>query len=751
MIRRVHLLCLPLMIAGTAYGQEESFDLSDAASSKPPPQLYTSSIEAGIGYQSSNTFHIGRYGGVVGQAPFAIVKGTSDGSDAWNQGRKFWDASIGVYGFDTLNINLRAGIQGLWRASAFYDGFTRTFADSARTPYFGAGTGSLVLPANWVSGSSSSQFSVLNATAKPLDLKVAWRNAGGAFVLTPFSGYEFKIQFDYRRRQGTRPQSLAFGHEGNFPVGVFFPQPVDYNSYQATASFGFANARLQWNASYNFALFANGFDAVTLPNPFSRSLNNLPGNAWPAGPFAGHPFSTAQYALPPDSAAHRFGFAGAYSVSPKTRLTLRASYQIQTQNDAFLPYTISPRIFVGTPPPRSSFNGKVRNTHIAAGLTSREWKRADFSASYSYDDRHNLSPMDTYSYVANDTQDQLQPFIPGNSRYIRLNLPYSFTFHQVKAEAGYRIAPRTRLSLAYTGDFKWRNYQQVSQTDEHTVRAKALSTFSDGSVWVAGSYATRDVGAYDVALPWVLSHTDSYLNVSNTRDGIENPLLRKYNMADRRRTEAKAGLTADVTQRLVVDVSGGMARDNYLDSPIGLRSSDSYRADADLTYIVSKALTASLFAGAERIRANLNGYLIFDSVAGNANRQWNVRSFDTMHNLGARVSWLVLPEKFKLDGSYILADGTSRTMVQSFQGFIGTVSSPLPAVRDINHSANLAGEYSFRPDAALRLGYTVVRQVTRDWQYANMGLAPVAQILGSGIQPPRYTAHIVWVTTRYQF
>ncbi len=750
MIRRA-LLSLPLLFAAQAQAQDGGFDLSDAGTSKPPPPLYTKSFEAGLGYQSLDSFHLGRYGGVTGEGPFVLLKGAFDGGDAWDRGRKFWNADINVTGFETLAFNVRAGIQGLWRASAFYDGFTRAFTDSAKTPFFGAGSNALVLPSGWVSGSSSAQFSLLNTTAKPLDLKVAWRSTGGEFVLVPFSGYELKLQFNYRKREGTRPQSLAFGHEGNYPVGVFFPQPVDYDSTQATTSFGFANKRLQWNASYNFAMFSSGIDAVTVPNPFARSLNNLSGNAWPAGPFAGYPFSTAQYGLPPDSAAHRFSFTGGFAVTPKTRVTLRAAYQIQTQNDAFLPYTISPRIFVGTPPPRDSLNGKVHNTQLAVGFTSREGKNADFAASYTYDDRHNLSPMDTYSYIANDTQDQQQPFVPGNSRYIRLNLPYSFTFHQIKAEAGYRVAPRTRVSLTYTGDFKNRTYQQATQTEEHALRAKALTTFSNGSVWVAGSYASRDVGSYDVALPWVLSHTDSYLNASGTRDGIENPLLRKYNMADRRRTDVKGGLTIDATQAIIVDLSGGYAKDNYLHSENGLRASNSYRADADVSYVVSKALTASLFAGIERIRADLNGYLIFDSVAGNPARQWNTRSYDTMHTLGTHVSWQVVEDKFKLDGSYTLADGVSRTKVQSFQGFIGTVSSPLPAARDITHAGTLAGEYTFRPDTALRLGYTVARHITRDWQYDNMGLAPVAQILGSGIVPPRYTAHVVWVSTRYQF
>ena len=734
-----------------AQAQEDSFELGEIAPAKPPPPLYTSVIEAGVGYQSADTFHFGRYGGVTDQGPFAIVKGTLDGGDAWNDGRKFWNADVNIYGFDSLSVQARGGVQGSWRVGASYDGFTRAITDSAKTPFLGVGGDRLTLPTNWVTGAFSAQFSTLNASATPIDLSVKWQSMGGDFVLVPYAGYELRLQITNRNRDGLRPQSLTFGHEGNFPVGVFFPQPVDYNSNQVTASFGHNGPKLQWNAAYSISIFSNGIDSVTVQNPFARSLSNVIGNIWPAGAFAGYPRSIGQYSLPPNSAAQQFLVSGGYTVTPKTRLTLRLSYQLQTQDEPFLPYTANTQLSVLTPLPRGDLDGKVHKTHVAINLTSREWKNVDVAAGYILDRRHNLSPMDVYSYVANDVQDQIQPLVPGNSRYIRLNLPYSFTFQEVKAEAGYRIVPRTRISLAYTGDFRKRDYQQVATSEEHTFKAKVLSTFTRGSAWISGTYASRDGSTYDNALPWVLSHTESYLTASGTRDGIEQPLMRKYNLADRRRNEAKGGVTLDAAQNLAVDLSGGYAKDNYLHSAIGLRSSDSLRMDADVSYVLGKIFTVSAFAGYERIRANLNGYLIFDTASGNPNRAWNTRNRDSINSAGMRLTWQAVPDKFKVDGSYTLSDGTSRTGVQSFQGFVGTMSSPLPAARDITHTGNIAGDYAFRPDTALRLGYTIARHSTRDWQYANMGLAPVAQILGSGIVPPRYTVHVVWLTTRYQF
>lgn len=750
-------LALPtLVLAGAAGAQESSFELGAIAPPKLPPPLYVSAIEAGIGYQSLESFHFGRYGGVTAEGPFAILKGAISTGDAWNaeggdHGGRFWTAAVDLKGFGTYALAARGGQRGRWRMAVFADGFTRALSDSAATPFFGAGTDRLVLPGNWLTGVSSARFTRLEQSLKPVDLKVAWRTVGGDFVLTPLEGYEVRLQFSTRNRQGIRPQSLAFGQEGNFSVGVFFPLPVDYDTHQATLSLAYADPRLQWAASYNVSVFTSVTDAVMVPNPFSGSLSSLVANQWPAGAFAGFPLGFGQYGLPPDSAAHQFLVSGGYAISPKTRLTLRLSYALQSQDETFLPYTANSQLLAPVPLPRESLGGQVAKLHFALNLASREWKDVDLSMGYTLDDRRNRSPSDIYSYVANDVQDQIRPTIPGNSRYIRINLPHSFSFHQAKAEAGYRLAPRTRLSLSYTGDFRWRDYQQVARTAEQVFKAKVLSTFASGSAWLSAGYAFRDGSDYDSALAWDLSHTEAYLNSAPTSRSIEQPFMRKYNLADRRRTEAKGGLTFDASSSLAISSSGGFAKDNYVHSPIGLRSSEAMTFDIDASYVIAKGVTASAFYALDRIRSFQNGYLIFDTTAGNPARNWSVRNRDTVHSAGARLGLQVVPEKFKLDAAYTLADGTSRTGVQSTPTLISSVSSPLPAARDITHSGEFIGEYALTPAAAVRLGYTVARHTSRDWQYGGLGATPVAQILGSGIAPPRYTAHVVWLTTRHQF
>ena len=737
---------LSMCVALSVQAQSDSFVLSD--SKMQTPTLYTSAIEVGAGYQSDDSFYIGRYGGVTESGPFLVLNGTLDGGDPWDSGDgTFWDAAFDIRGFDMLSLYGRYGTQGRWSLSAFYESFVRSYTETAQTPFNGAGGASLILPDDWRSNISSTGFSTLEDSLKPLELKVKWRTVGGDFVYIPADGYEMRFQFSDRNRKGTRGQNLAFGHEGNFPVGVFFPQPVDYDTNQFTASASYMSKRWQWTAAYNLSVFTNNVAAVEVQNPFARSL----GTPWPAGAFAGYPFAVGQYGLPPDSSAHRLSFNGGLTLSPKTRLRLSATYTVQKQNDEFLPYTITPQLLVPDPLPRASLNGKVHKTHIKASFSSRDVSGFDLSASYVFDDRNNTSPINVYSYIPNDAQDQVQPLIPGNSRYIRLNLPHSFKFHKIRAEAARRLSSRTRVTLTYSGDFKTRNFQQVSKTKTHAMKAKVQSSFDVGSAWLSLTYSDRNGSEYNDALPWDLSHTESYLAASPFNRSIEHPLLRKYNLADRSRFEAKSSISVSPTTHFGFTVTGGFSKDTYSNSSLGLRKAESLILSADASYVLADHVTASGFYSFEHYKSDQNGYLIFGPNRDNPDQEWRVDNKDSVHTAGITVDWQVRPDELSLGAPYQLSDGTNSTDVITQTFNILTETAPLPNAKEITHNIGLHGSYAFKPETTLRLGYTLEWHRSRDWQFDDIGFAPVPQILGSGVLPPRYTAHIGWVTVQYMF
>jgi MtrB/PioB family decaheme-associated outer membrane protein len=738
------LLLFSATVSPAALAQD--FELGAVPVKRPPP-AFASMVEIGSGFLSDRSSYRGRYGGRRREGLFVFTEGSVIGRQAWDaDSTRFWRGRFGFDGQDRGYAQAEVGDQGRWRLGVQFDSFTRFYNESSRTPFTGVGTTRLSLPATWLGTASSFLFPNLIGQLQPLDLKIRWQSIGGDFVLQPRTGYEVRLHFDHRRRDGLREQYISFGHEMLFPVGVFFPQPVNYDSSHLTASLAFADRRLQWTASYSLRTFRNAQQAVLVPNPYARSL----GTPWPAGAFAGYPFAVGQFSLPPENTAHQFAVNAGFTPSPQMRITAKLSYGVQTQNDPFLPYTTNPALSVPMPLPRTSADARVNKTYGNLTVAMRPSPAWELNAAYTFDNRDNDTPRALYSYVANDVIDQPQPAVFGVSRYIRYNLPHSFTFHQAKGEVAYRLAARTRLSVTYTGDFRHRTYQAVTSSREHTVRAKVQTTFGQGSAWIAGTRADRTGRNYDDALAWNESHTDTYLAASPNNQSIEYPLLRKFHLADRRRHEVRGGGTLEVIPALAVTAGGAYAEDDYRNSPFGLRRADTLSADAEVSYTVEERLTGSLFYTFERIRSDQKGYFLFNTNENNPAQEWTAQNRDRVHTAGARVDWKALPDRLTLSANYLVSAGTTRVTVQATPFTPLAVVRPLPDIRITTHTIGTAAELTVASEISFRLNYAFERHSTEDWRYLN-SLTPAAQILGSGELAPRYTAHLTWLSARYRF
>jgi MtrB/PioB family decaheme-associated outer membrane protein len=728
-------MTVKLVIAFTTSALAQ-FEIGEIPKPKEPPRVFLTEFVSGLGYQSDDSFYLGRYGGSVERGWYGFVDGTFRGRADWDSDRTtFWDVRAAVANPNRFAVSATYGEQGVWRIAGFADAFTRFHTETGRTPFIGAGTSELRLPSTWNNAASALLLTGLREPLNPLELKTDWRSAGGEAVLDPRNGYQLRVRYDFRDRSGLVARGLSFGHESNFPSGLFFPLPVAYttNRFTVTLSHADAAARWTWDASYGFHGFDEANAFVRVQNPYGRSI----GQPWPGGAFAGYPRSFAQYSTPPDNVAHRFA--------------ARLSYTVQKQDDPFLPYSPVAQLAVVQPVPRDSLDGKVRKTFASLSMTAREWDTVDLAASYTYDDRENLTPIDLYNYIPGDAQDQAQPFVAGVSRYIRFNLPHSFNFQKVKAEAGIRPMTGTRLSLSYTGDFKDRDYQQVDETNENTLLAKALATFSRASGWVSAAYIKRTGSPYNDAAAWDASHTVAYLNAGPQNRSIEYPQLYRYYLANRKRTEFKGGVTFDATDAFTVSAGGGHARDNYDRSLFGLRRSRSLIANADIAYAVRDLLTASAFYTYERFTFAQKGYFIFGISLTNPRQEWTAESRDSTHTAGAQVDWQAVPDKLKVIGSYALSDGSAATDVDA-TGFTPLAAvSPLPDVVERTEQASVAFDYTFRPGLAVRVGYLHEKHTTRDWAYDNVAIAPVSQLIGMGIAAPRYGAHIVTLATRVAY
>ena len=156
----------------------------------------------------------------------------------------------------------------------------------------------------------------------------------------------------------------------------------------------------------------------------------------------------------------------------------------------------------------------------------------------------------------------------------RENVPFSFTQDRFKLGADYRGLEGVKLSAGADWDWRSRPYHEVVTTRETTVWGKAgVQAGEKLNLGFRLAKAQRTHSAY---------------GVSTWFGAAENPLLRKYNLAERQRDTA--GVRADIaaTDTLSLGLSVDYANDGYAKSLVGLKNARSVNTAADLSLALSE-------------------------------------------------------------------------------------------------------------------------------------------------------------------
>jgi len=219
-----------------------------------------------------------------------------------------------------------------------------------------------------------------------------------------------------------------------------------------------------------------------------------------------------------------------------------------------------------------AFIADRRAATLDAGLklSSAVTDRLRLNAAYTHNDRDNQTPQSLYAVVSTD-------MFPGAPR---TNLPYSFKQDKLKLSADYRASAKLRGSIGADFDSHKRTYAEVDTTRESTAWGKISSSVTD-----------------KVDVTFKLAHGER--RNSGTFQPIagitppENPLLRRFNLANR--TRDTAGLRADFTplERLTIGLGFDSSEDKYSDSTIGLTNAKDSNLNGDVSLVVSERTNPS--------------------------------------------------------------------------------------------------------------------------------------------------------------
>jgi MtrB/PioB family decaheme-associated outer membrane protein len=431
-------------------------------------------------------------------------------------------------------------------------------------------------------------------------------------------------------------------------------------------------------------------------------------------PFTFPANGSGQLALPPGNEFHQIRAAGGYQFSPDTRFTADVAWGRMTQDETFFAPTLNTTLVVPALP-GSSLNARANTFDASAKLTSRLTDQWSASAAYVRNERDNDTRQSVYGWVTTD----MFPAAP------RVNLPYGFTQDKAKVSVDYRPWSSTKGTLGYDYDRNERTYQEVDTTEEHTFWGKIASKpLENLDGWIKYAHAERDISGYH-SVPSVTPP--------------ENPLLRKYNMADRTRDSAAVRADIAIAGNVNVGLGGSWARDSYTNSTIGLTSGSDVTLDADIAFVVTEQITAHLFGSYEGIRSRQVGSQSFSTP------DWSANNRDRIDFFGLGVRHAAIKDKLDLGADYKRVRVRSSILVDT------GVASQFPDIATSVESVRLYANYRLTAQVRLNADWWYESYRTDNWMLDNVAPAIIPNVLTFGEQAPRYHVNVFRLSATYQF
>ena len=712
--RKTQLLFLLCVINFPLYAQNEQ------PPEEEPAGQVSGYVEAGVGYQSDDSVWFGRYTGLTDKGPYFIGNldirsRKEDGSHTDVTGRRL--------GLDSRSIMFTHGVQGDYELDLIYDQLPNFVSDTAVTPYVDEGDNTLKL-----TGSVLDQDSF-----NTVEIGTERRRAGGKLSFTPGSNWKVKLAYRHEEKEGTGQQGAVLGYSARRQSLSILPKPIEYTTDLVDASLGYAKDRGHVELGYHLSMFRNANDSLTWENPFP-SLDGETG-------------AYGRLALEPDNDFQQLMVSGGYRITDKTYLTGVVSSGLMTQDQQYLPYTINENI--STPElPRESLDGKVRQNIVDLKLASRPGSKWNINGAYRYHDHDNQTSQTSYVYPIADS------FNSGTNARDEIDLtetnqPYSYTQQRAGLDAKYRIGRWTSLTLGYDYENFKRDNSDVDETDEHDFWGKfkwkhgldQLSETMGGTIdsWLRLGHITRDGTGYNPPV------TDS--------DGlyIENPLLRKYNMADLERDELRLYLSYSPIDTLTLAANAGYANDDYEESLIGLTAARHSSATLEATLVPTEDVTTYVYYTRDLIKSDQAGREAEAGAAGSLVDQygpdWFAELDDTMDNFGIGLQWADMLPKVDAGVDYVYSKGKGETELQ-LEG-----ASPFTDIRTQLYSLKIYAQYNHSRNLAFRLRYWHEDYESSDW--AVDGVDPVAAeyptslFMGEG--SPDYDVDVLGLSMLYSF
>jgi len=730
---------------------------------------------------------------------------------------------VEFYTFDPFKndqrYNLRAGKYGEYELEIFWDQIPHILSTTGRTLFnttLTDSTADLTLPLSQAerlaiqnastTGTPSPRAVLLNgflnSRAAPVDLAFTTSKGGFGLKYALTDSLDMGVRYTYTEKDGTIPMGAGLGGPGGSIIEL--PAPLFNRTHLVEAKTQYA--RPGWNVGlgYTASLFSQGIDNISFDNPQNATDNT----GVPAPAFS----SRGRTTLDPSNQAHNVFLTGGISLPLRTRITGKFSYGWRVQDEPFVPHTINP-VLAADPRlalPHSSLDGDIRTTLVTLNATSRPFALPlTLSGGYRYYDFDNQTPeIEFDAHVVRD----LGPVVVDT----RVTTPYSYTKHNARLDGSYPLLSNLNFKLGYEWE-RWERdpkHREVPTSDEHTMKTSFDFTPNDWLLLRAAYRRSwRDIDKYNpqahhqhVALDIEAGDPAEALDLQS-----QNPLLRKFDQADRTRDRVEILASITPLETLNFTATYSLLYDDFDKSrspetfgfpgqpaslitdtsPLGLQESKGWSAGGDLAYtpfpwlsffvnytheefkydqlsrsrpVITNQTTATTVL-APGCDFSTPDAAVSNVVCDFVDFNWRSVNRDTVDTYGVGADISLIPNRLNLKLSYVFSDAD--TEINSFNPVTPTSGTAaqrttatafnFPVANTNLHTLIAALRYNLTKNLSVRSEYRWERFNETDWGTDDIGLSglttypPTTNVfLGARIFQD-YEAHIGTFTLRYQF
>lgn len=651
-------------------------------------------VDAGLGFVSNDSYQFGQYNGLNEEGAFLVL---NFDSQYRNGSGNYFTARGDNLGLDNRSLELEGGKQGTYQINFLYDQISKFDEDTARTPYDGDSV--QTLPSGWVDAPGTSGFTALNNSLQEVELYSQRQNfkIGGKYIQDSRLSYD--INFDRQTKEGKQSFGAAIGSNFALARAAILAAPVEYTTDQVGLGVNYKGNDFSTRLAIVNSSFRNANESLRWENAFDQ----------PPGVTEG------QSATDPDNDMQQVMLTLSYHGIDDLNLAGYFSHARMTQDQDFLPYTITPPpTVVTTALPVTSLGGEVLAT---TGSLKANWQflpRTRLNVLYDYQEQDNNTETNPYEYVIADTQ------VVGTAR---INPAYSFRTQRFNLDLGHRFENKIKLEGGVKYKTTERTFQEVDKQKDTGLWAAIGNSISDSV------HARLKIESSD-------RQVDDYQQLVEVVPP-ENTLTRKYNMADRKGNKAIVNLTYSGIESFVLSFQGDFAKYDYSDSEIGLTELSERNVGLDAQYMASEALSLTAYVN----RACYNSEQAGSSAVSTPD--WFAINNTVILTAGLGGSYQVIEEELLVGMDYVHAQSTGIYEVEDQTEF--------PDLTTTRDSIKIYADYNLSEQMIINVTYLFEQYKEENWQVDDVDPNTNDFVLSMGEISPDYNIGVIWASLKYRF